>query len=29
MDFFCIRCVEHVTVPNTILPRIPVGPPLV
>jgi hypothetical protein len=29
MDFFCIHCVEHVTLPNTILPRIPVGPPLV
>jgi hypothetical protein len=29
MDFFCIRCVEHVTLPNAILPRIPVGPPLV
>ena len=28
MDFFCIHCVEHVTVPNTILPRIPIGPPL-
>jgi hypothetical protein len=29
MDFFCIHCVEHVTLPNAILPRIPVGPPLV
>jgi hypothetical protein len=29
MDFFCSHCVEHVTWPNAVLPRIPVGPPLV
>ena len=29
IDFFCLYCVEHVTLPNSILPRIPVGPPLV
>jgi hypothetical protein len=29
MDFFCIHCVEHVTLPNAVLPRIPIGPPLV
>ena len=29
MDFFCLHCVEHVTLPNAILSRIPVGPPLV
>jgi hypothetical protein len=26
LDFFCTRCVEHVTLPQSVLSRIPVGP---
>ena len=29
IDFFCLHCVEHVTLPSSILSRIPVGPPRV
>jgi hypothetical protein len=24
VDFYCLRCVEHVTLPESVLPRIPV-----
>ncbi len=24
VDFFCLRCMEHVTLPESILPRVPV-----
>jgi hypothetical protein len=27
VDFFCLRCVEHVALPETVLPRIPVRVP--
>lgn len=25
-DFYCLSCREHVTLPEAVLPRIPVGP---
>jgi hypothetical protein len=25
-DFYCLRCLEHVTLPLNVLPRIPMGP---
>lgn len=28
VDFYCLRCVEHVTLPEIVLPRIPVRAPL-
>ncbi len=27
VDFFCLRCVEHVALPESVLPRIPVRVP--
>lgn len=29
LDFYCLRCVEHVTLPESVIHRVPLGPSVV